>query len=301
MRLIAPNVQWWPQISPWQQIARVGRICYKSIPKEEPDANLSKEGRFLFREQRDKQLCARFWTSGHKSMYRHGTLYFFFPTISYVNCIFLDDFSKSPYISIVEQGGQDGKAWVSANMQFAEEHSLQSKFESFIVSEETFIAKAKEFDCQEALNILRMTLVVTTQISTSRELNRTSPNCIAEQSTRYCNLEKKGGVMIAMPRWMEESTWWQRFLYLSGCKIADWLYRHLLKTGMKPQDARGILPLDTYTVVAYTYTLKEWKHILDLRYYERTGKAHPNAKLIGERIAYVINLRMKAIFPEFII
>ena len=59
----------------------------------------------------------------------------------------------------------------------------------------------------------------------------------------------------------------------------------LLKLDFKPQDAREVLPLDTATKVVYTYTVDEWNHILDLRYREVTGKAHPNAKIIASYIA----------------
>lgn len=33
------------------------------------------------------------------------------------------------------------------------------------------------------------------------------------------------------------------------------------------QDARGKLPLDTATRCIYTYSVREWRHIIDLRYY----------------------------------
>ena len=58
----------------------------------------------------------------------------------------------------------------------------------------------------------------------------------------------------------------------------------MLKEGMLPQDARGILPLDTATKCFYTYSIKEWKHILDLRYKGTTGKPHHNAKIIATEI-----------------
>lgn len=80
-----------------------------------------------------------------------------------------------------------------------ENKNLMDALSPYGVSEGEFIEKAQKYECEEAFSIIRMTLVVTTQISTSRELNRTSPNSIAEQSTRYCNLEKNGGVQIARP------------------------------------------------------------------------------------------------------
>lgn len=291
MKMIIPGVEWWPQKTAAQQIARVGRICYKSKAKQ-PDENLSEEQKEKFREEQAIKLANRFLESGHKSMYRHGTLYFFVKNDYKLPKSLWSLLVASPYINY---SVKEKKVWISCNMQFLCEHGeILEILTPYNVKEDEFIEKALKYDCKKALYLLRMTMVVTTQISTSRELNRTSPNCISEQSTRYVNLEKKGGVQIARPHWLHEGTKWQKFLYLTGCKVADWLYRRLLKSGMKPQDARGILPLDTYTVVAYTYTISEWQHILDLRFRESTGKAHPNAKEVAFEINRIISERMEA-------
>lgn len=34
----------------------------------------------------------------------------------------------------------------------------------------------------------------------------------------------------------------------------------------------------------YTYSIDEWRAIIDLRYYGTTGKPHPNAKIIAGMI-----------------
>lgn len=298
MKFITPKVEYWPQQeSAMQHIARVGRICYKSKGKQPPE-NATDEERKLFLLKRDEERCEAFWQSGHRSMFRHGTRYFFVPNEKslYANNTW-STIVASPYIA---HAVKDGRVWISANMQFLREHEdLYRKLVPYNVDELTFIGRAQLYECPEALYLLRMTFVVTTQIATSRELNRTSPNAIAEQSTRYCNLEKKGGVQICQPIWYAAGTRWQRFLYKTGCRVNSWLYNRLLKSGMKPQDARGILPLDTYTVAAYTYSLQEWKHILDLRFYETTGKAHPNAKYIASEIRHAINERMRIYLPKF--
>lgn len=296
MKLVIPGVEWWPQKTAAQQIARVGRICYKSKGKQ-PDENLPEDKKEDFLEEQAVKLANRFWESGHRSMYRHGTLYFFIKNDSKLPKYLWSFLVASPYINYVVK---EKRVWISSNMQFlCENGNILTMLEAYNVKEDEFIEKAQKYECKAAFSLLRMTLVVTTQISTSRELNRTSPNCISEQSTRYVNLEKKGGVQIARPHWLHDGTKWQKFLYLTGCKISDWLYRRLLKSGMKPQDARGILPLDTYTVVAYTYTITEWQHILDLRFRETTGKAHPNAKEIGYLIHRIITERMKVYDKDF--
>lgn len=297
MNFIQPKVEWWQQQTMAQHIARVGRICYKSRGKE-PDPEMSEEERVAFIKKRDEDRCKSFWESGHRSMYRHGAAYFFVPNEKKLHVIYVWSLLQaSPYVDYAVEGN---KVWISTNLQFlSEQPQVMQLLMPFGVSEEEFIKKALKYKCDDALWILRMTFVVTTQISTSRELDRTSPNAIAEQSTRYCNLEKKGGVQIAEPYWYETGTRWQRFLFKAGCGLASWIYGRLLKAGLRPQDARGILPLDTYTVVAYTYSLLEWKHILELRFHEKTGKAHPNARFVGGEIRHAITERMKEYIKDF--
>lgn len=296
MKFIEPQVEWWPQTTLAQHIARVGRICYKAKGKQ-PEEGLSKEEVEAFIQKRDEERCKCFWESGHRSMYRHGTVYFFMPNEKGLPNYIWAYLNAYPYI---DYATKNHKVWISTNMQFlVENKNLMDALIPYDVSEEEFIEKAQKYECEDAFTILRMTLVVTTQISTSRELNRTSPNSIAEQSTRYCNLEKKGGVQIARPHWYAGGTRWQRFVYNAACRVSEWAYNRLLKSGMKPQDARGVLPLDTYTVVAYTYTLAEWSHILDLRYHGKTGTPHPNAKIIGDKIRNIIIERMRQYCEEF--
>ena len=296
MKFTEPQVEWWQQTSLAQHIARVGRICYKAKGKQ-PGKGMTEEEVEAFIQKRDEERCKGFWESGHRSMYRHGTIYFFMPHEKGLPNYIWAYLNASPYI---DYATKNHKVWISTNMQFLLEHkNLMDALSSYNVSEDEFIEKAQKYDCEEAFYIIRMTMVVTTQISTSRELNRTSPNSIAEQSTRYCNLEKKVGVQIARPHWHVECSRWQRMVYGFVCRMCEWGYNRLLKSGLKPQDARGVLPLDTYTVVAYTYTLADWSHILDLRYHGTTGTPHPNAKIIGEKIRNIIIERMSKYCAEF--
>nr|DAH42689.1 MAG TPA: Thymidylate synthase complementing protein [Caudoviricetes sp.] len=296
MKFIEPQVEWWRQTSLPRHIARVGRICYKAKGKQ-PEEGITEEKVEAFIQKRDEERCKGFWESGHRSMYRHGTIYFFMPNEKGLPNYIWAYLNASPYI---DYATKNHKVWISTNMQFMlENKNLMDALSPYCISEEKFIEKAQKYECEEAFSIIRMTLVVTTQISTSRELNRTSPNSIAEQSTRYCNLEKKGGVQIARPHWYFYGTRWQRMVYRFVCRVCEWGYNRLLKSGLKPEDARGVLPLDTYTVVAYTYTIADWKHILDLRYHGKTGTPHPNAKIIGEKIRFIIIVRMRQYCEKF--
>lgn len=74
-------------------------------------------------------------------------------------------------------------------------------------------------------------------------------------------------------------------VYLNGCKEIFEEYKILVdKYKIHRQDARGVLPLDTATRCIYTYSIDEYRHIIDLRYYGTTSKPHPNARLIAGMI-----------------
>lgn len=315
MKFVEVNVEWWPQKSVLQQIARVGRICYKSEPMM-PPTDMPEEQQQKFIEERDEKRCRGFWESGHKSMYRHGTVYFYIKSSQKLPYWIWNFFTASPYIDYVTK---DKSVWISTNMHFFCDHlKIVKLLEPYEVEEETFIQKAMEAKCPKALMLLRMTLVVTTQRIQGESYNRKSPNAIAEQSTRYVNLDKKGGVMICRPHWEQDpisafrkgkddkplrflkfravtARWASHF----GYWVAEKVYKYLMWCGLTPQDARGNLTFNTYTICGYTYSLNEWRYIMDMRLRNLTGVAHKDAKVVAEQISDIINNRMKQYIPDF--
>ena len=296
MKFIEPQVEWWPQTTLAQHIARVGRICYKAKGKH-PEEGLSEQEVEAFIQKRDEERCKCFWESGHRSMYRHGTVYFFMPNEKGLPNYIWAYFNASPYI---DYATKNHKVWISTNMQFLLEHkNMMDALSLYDVSEEEFIEKAQKYECEEAFYIIRMTLVVTTQRIQGESYNRKSPNCIAEQSTRYVNLSRKGGVQICRPHWEEQAKWYQLWASHFGYWVAEKVYKFLIFTGLKPEDARGNLTFNTYTICGYTYTLREWKHILDMRLRNKTGIAHPDASIVAKQISRIINDRMQQYIPSF--
>ena len=296
MKFIEPQVEWWTQTTLAQHIARVGRICYKAKGKQ-PEEGLSEQEVEAFIQKRDEERCKCFWESGHRSMYRHGTVYFFMPNEKGLPNYIWAYLNASSYI---DYATKNHKVWISTNMQFLLEHkNLMDALSSYDVSEDEFIEKAQKYECEEAFYIIRMTLVVTTQRIQGESYNRKSPNCIAEQSTRYVNLSRKGGVQICRPHWEEQAKWYQLWASHFGYWVAEKVYKFLIFTGLKPEDARGNLTFNTYTICGYTYTLSEWKHILDMRFRNKTGIAHPDASIVAKQISRIINDRMQQYIPNF--
>lgn len=296
MRFIEPHVEWWPQTTLAHHIARVGRICYKAKGKQ-PEERLTEEEIEAFIQKRDEKRCKDFWESGHRSMYRHGTMYFFMPNEKGLSSHIWAYLNASPYI---DYATKNHKVWISTNMQFLlENKNLMNALSPYRVSEDEFINKAQKYECELAFSIIRMTLVVTTQRIQGESYNRKSPNCISEQSTRYVNLVKKGGVQICRPQWEAKAKWYQIWASHFGYWVAENIYKFLLFTGLKPEDARGNLTFNTYTICGYTYTLSEWQHILDMRLRDKTGNAHPDAHIIAEKIHNIIIERMQKYSADF--
>lgn len=269
MIILKPQVELWVQDDPMAHVARCARVCYAS------DKTTGNEA-----------MYQRLIDANHKSMLRHESVYMIAPGRPDRHEI-LDAFEFCPYVDF-RTDYDNNEIYISTNRQFYMENECIQYFGEWIVTPEEFAAS------KLGKEIMRYTFKVVTQISTSRELNRVSPNNIAEQSTRYVNLSKKGGA-ICQPWWMTDEdvkTLKDKtfncedkvYEYFNACRRNISEYDLLLRIGMLPQDARGILPLDTATVCIYTYSIAEWRHIIDLRYYGTTGAAHPNAVIIAGMI-----------------
>ena len=268
MEIIKPSCELWAQDDPIAHVARCARICYAS------DKTTGNEA-----------MYKRLIDSNHKSMLRHQSVYYIIPYKGW-RLANLQRYEECPYI---EFRYDSDYIYVSTNKQFVIEHN------DFNESYHEFEVDGLQFENTPiGFELMRYTFKVITQISTSRELNRVSPNNISEQSTRYVNLSRKGGA-ICQPHWMtdEDVEKWEDddldsstklSVYLNSCEQGFEDYNLLLELGMLPEDARGVLPIDTATVCAYTYTIKQWRDIIDLRYYGTTGKPHPNAVIIAGMI-----------------
>ena len=223
-------------------------------------------------------------------MFRHRSIYYIIPKDNkYIELVTRLEFC--PYVEYLI--GSE-VIYLATNGHFYIEHkdNILKTFEPFIVTAEEFI------NWELGWRLMRYTFKVTTQISTSRELNRVSPNNIAEQSTRY--VYENG--TICCPHWMNDysisKTINGKYLcykngeedkgvvldYIQGCDEQFNRYKRLVDNGMQRQDARGVLPLDTATICAYTYSVSQWRDIIDLRYHGKTGAPHPNAKIIAGMI-----------------
>lgn len=276
MKIIEPKVKLWQQGNDAKaHVARCARVCY---------------GR---ETGNDEATIKRLINDEHWSMFRHGTYYIIANdsdktletiVINYANTIgFNYHYEKHVY-------------YITVNGNWVLDHKTQFGYLSkYIVPIEDFC------NTEIGFHMMRYTFCVDTQISTSRELNRVSPNNIAEKSTRY--VYEDGN--ICRPHWMTDEEvdylnnepifeeWCNSHkktsIYINSCNDSFNKYKLLVDIGMHRQDARGVLPLDTATRCVYTYSAKEWFDIIKKRVYHTTGKAHPNATIICKLIEQELN------------
>lgn len=268
MNLIYPSVEYWPNNDNILHVAKCARVCYAS---EKDDAESS------------IKLYDRLMMKNHTSMFRHESHYYIIKRKDdkeHYKKVYRE-LEYYRYCDYIDWICEDGVICVTLNGDFYRNQRFRNLINLITDNE---VPKSIYEEIENGFLQLRHTFCIITQISTSRELNRTSPNNIAEQSTRYVNFGKKGGITICLPHWWDKASWFKKTIhkvYWKGCEL---MYNLLLKLGFQPQDARGVLPLDIATKVVYTYSVREWEHILDLRLFNKTGSAHPNCRTVCKEI-----------------
>jgi thymidylate synthase (FAD) len=129
----------------------------------------------------------------------------------------------------------------------------------------------------------------------SHELVRHRLASFAQESTRYCNyLKGKFGSEIAVikqPNLTEE----QQEMWMEAIAEAERWYMLLIKSGVKAQIARSVLPIGLRAEINIGANLREWRHIFRMRC---AKAAHPIIRGIMLGILGDFNERMPAIYED---
>lgn len=145
---------------------------------------------------------------------------------------------------------------------------------------------------------LRQTVRFTVDRGVTHELVRHRVMSFAQESTRYCdysNGRQGDGITVIEPSFLTKHTepydLWKR-----QCMSADTAYTHEKRLGLKPEQARTVLPQSTKAELVMTGTLRQWDHFFDMRARQITGPAHPQAA----EVAIPLMQEMAARFPDVI-
>lgn len=175
--------------------------------------------------------------------------------------------------SVVEHSEDNINYYVTTNFRVLIERGLPIDNYKFVEPDWNFHKK-------------RLTFKFTTSIGIARELNRYRTHSICEQSTRYCNFSKdKFGneLTFIKPYWLADESYSSK-IFKNNLLQAEEDYLRLIEEGCKPQEARDVLPLATRSILMHCAYEDDWKHFLDQRYYEKTGKAHPDCKELAQKV-----------------
>lgn len=293
MELITPSVEIWEQNNGsldgvWEHIARCTRVCYQS-------ASNIKQGETA--EEFVKRVILRMdsstgelnWDKLHGAMLEHGTVYLMAPRLSSLTLSYV----QNKYSKVVVK---DDTAYITTNLR--------------VIYENGFLADLEHICPPSQSHPKRVTVSFITNIGVTREFNRHRVNSIAEESTRYCNYNKRndGQIKIGLPAWLldednieyvdrhstddlysyctdiadgDDIKWCDIDYYLFALTCTEYCYNNLIAKGWKPQQAREVLPLATKSQLIHTAFVDDWKHFFALRADGVSGPPHPNAKLVA--------------------
>lgn len=287
MKLIKPSFEIWEQPSGlegvYKQIEGAGRVCYKSEDK--------------IAEGTAKAFVDRMIASGHGAMLEHGTVYLKCKTEVINRYIHPEDGEEEDFNKLEKYEYNSYSVTNDDGIYLYVTTNLRVLVENDWLDDLQYICEPTEFHEK------RITVHFVCDRGVSHEFVRHRVMSFAQESTRYCNYSKdKFGneCTFIYPNWFNkyfEDNYsnlnirdWQTGLDIA-CAETNWIYAMLyaekayfssISNGMKPQQARTVLPNSLKTELVMTGFVSDWNHFFDLRARGTTGAPHPQAKELAE-------------------
>lgn len=291
MKLIESSVQIIEEKDPYKMIELAGRTCYKSEDKITGDSA--------------KEFVDRMIKLGHGAMLEHGTIYLTIdgedPNLSKIQNNPYTKVNLVPY-EVLTEGNYtiSYKAHITTNLRVLIENNLKELLQYQVEPTEHHEKRiTAKFICDRGV---------------SHEFVRHRVFSFAQESQRYCNYNKdkfNNELTFIKPTWLDiptgDYTYWDgdwcdidnmKIQLPSDNGVADnflWClnnagmqYRLLINKGLKPQEARGVLPNATKTELVMTGFESDWEHFFELRC---SGAAHPDAKKLADELRSLMNVK----------
>lgn len=299
MKLIEPGVEKVVQgDDPFIHIERLGRICYKSEKED-------------YTHESGVKFFNSLVNSGHFSVLEHANFVFLFKSEgmfeSVKSEVMFGRVCKNKYLNCtrcVDISTGEDRMIVSGNLRAIAESktclgtilaNAYPEMKDYLGEDEDRSYRPEDWCCLAPVDYkfterekpyhTYHSFVFTTDRGVSHEMVRHRPASFSQESTRYCNYSNKkfgGELTFIKPADFDSWNHTSQVHYNHGLRVAEKIYFGMLADGRTPQEARGVLPTDLKTTIAMTANEQEWSHFFNLRYFETTGKAHPNMKKIAE-------------------
>lgn len=115
-----------------------------------------------------------------------------------------------------------------------------------------------------------------------------------QESQRFVRYGKNAELeFIAPAEWKAPFPW----AWSQACAEAEHAYFELLGEGMRPQEARSVLPNATATTVSMTGNLRAWRNLLLQR---TTKEAHPDFRQVADPLLYELQAKIPLLFDDII-
>ena len=268
MKLIESKAEYIPQEEGLEGIYKVielaGRTAYHSQDKITPDSA--------------KDFVDRMIKSKHGAALEHGTVYLKVPVETWREdehewtYMFPEEL---PWVSL----DCDGKYWyITTNFR----HILEDNVG--IETMNKYLCSPTEFHEK------RYTMRFTCSRAIAQELTRHRTFSFLMESQRYINYSKErhgGEITYIIPSWsisiQPDVLKYSPFEitpkeaeFMQACFDSEKRYFSMLESNATPQQARDVLPNATKTELIMTGFSSDWRHVLDLRLFEKTGKVAPD-------------------------
>lgn len=246
----------------YEQIEIAGRTAYKSLDKIEYDEN--------GRSKTAKSFVDKMIELGHGSPLEHGTVYLLISGKD--NIIKNYYYNKYSTCNLLPYPDNDGSpVWaVTTNYRvMVENNALDDLYR---------ICEPTEY--HEKRTTFRLTCA---RVQADSFVRHRVFSFLME-STRYCNYSNgkfDNKITVVEPTRWDDFSAVQQNLFFGVWNYAEDNYMTLIKTGVKPEDARDVLPLQLKTELIMTGTESQWEEFFKLRI---SDHAHPDAKYIAEQI-----------------
>lgn len=151
----------------------------------------------------------------------------------------------------------------------------------------------------------QLSVLFTCDRGVANELVRHRIASFAQESTRYCNYsgEKFGGELsFIKPYWipqvygdvsLDDIQAWNE--WYDACTESEKQYLNMLHDGMRPEQARCVLPLCLKTEIVVTANYREWRNIFKLR---TPVAAHPQMRELMCPLLKELQSKIPVVFDD---
>jgi thymidylate synthase (FAD) len=274
MKLIKPSFEIISQEDLFQHIEKCGRVAYKSEDKITPDSA--------------EKFVNMLIKSGHYSPLEHGTVILFLPP-NHVNVKYLfHKYITNPYSKVIYiKDAMDNPILDEAPLYVITNYRCFSENPSHWGTDLSFTTDSKAL---EHLKDRRITVKFILSRAAAQQFTRHRKFSFTMESQRYCNYNKdKFGneITFIMPQWYENTKYYDYHLlkeFEEALASIEKLYMFYISKGLKPQEARAILPNATKTELVMTGFIEDWQHFFNERcsFLAKTGKPDDEAAYLAD-------------------